>query len=209
MDRLLPSIQRWDDCAYVDIDQLGICSPEQADDPRRHRLKARNLESLISNFTDAGARCIVVSGVVDARRGVALDSVPRRLLTVVRLRADDNHLSDRLGSTLGSLAAFDEARAESQVLETTSFADTTLATTGCSVAEVANDVLAALELRLGSPSLLGDDRPPAARGTDGLGSAQPSPDGRDPRAVLSQSAPLVVPVGGGGIASTSTRRDRR
>ena len=132
------------DCAYVDIDQLGICSPEPADDPRRHRLKARNLESLISNFTNAGAGCIVVSGVVDAQRGVALGRVPRRLLTVVRLRADDDELRDRLVRRQGSLAVFDEARAEARVLETTRFADATLDTTRCSVEEVAEDVLALL-----------------------------------------------------------------
>jgi adenylylsulfate kinase-like enzyme len=131
-------------CAYVDIDQLGICSLELADDSRRHRLKARNLDSLISNFTNAGARCIVVSGVVDARRGVAIDSGARRLLTVVRLRADDDELRDRLVRRQGSLAVFDEARAEARVLETTSFANATLDTTRCSVEEVAEDVLALL-----------------------------------------------------------------
>jgi hypothetical protein len=104
----------------------------------------RNLQNLISNFRDAGARCIVVSGVVAAQRGVALDSVPRRLLSVVRLRVDDDQLRDRLARRQGSLAVLDEALAEAEVLETTRFADITVDTTGLSVEEVAEDVLVRL-----------------------------------------------------------------
>jgi adenylylsulfate kinase-like enzyme len=50
---------------YVDVDQLGICYPEHASDPARHRLKARNVAVLRANYAVAGARCLVVSGVVD------------------------------------------------------------------------------------------------------------------------------------------------
>ncbi len=50
---------------FVDIDQLGICAPEQPDDPGRHRMKAQNLNRVIGNFATAGAQCVVVSWVVD------------------------------------------------------------------------------------------------------------------------------------------------
>ena len=42
---------RWA-CAYVDIDQLGICYPELRSDPGRYRLKERNLSAVAANFAD-------------------------------------------------------------------------------------------------------------------------------------------------------------
>src|SRR4051812_23524774 len=50
---------------YVDIDQLGMCFPEQPTDPDRHELKARNLGAVVAWFEAAGCECVVVSGVVD------------------------------------------------------------------------------------------------------------------------------------------------
>jgi molybdopterin-guanine dinucleotide biosynthesis protein len=35
---------------YVDVDQLGICYPEPASDPGRHRLKVGNLDPIAANF---------------------------------------------------------------------------------------------------------------------------------------------------------------
>lgn len=61
---------------YIDIDQLGMCLPEAASDPGRYRMKAQNLGSVVANFRAAGARCVVVSGVADAARGVHAD-MPR------------------------------------------------------------------------------------------------------------------------------------
>ncbi len=58
---------RWA-CAYVDIDQLGICYPELRSDPGRYRLKERNLSAVAANFADDGARGVVVSGVGEPRR---------------------------------------------------------------------------------------------------------------------------------------------
>lgn len=54
---------------YVDIDQLGICYQERSNDPGRHQLQVANLAAVIDNYRAAGARCVVVSGVVDAERG--------------------------------------------------------------------------------------------------------------------------------------------
>src|SRR5262249_49512209 len=90
---------------YVDIDQLGMCygpptplqwAPEPTDDPGRHRLKARTLDAVVANFRDAGARCVLVPGVVDPIRGVHTDLVPRAALTTCRLRASPADLARRL-----------------------------------------------------------------------------------------------------------------
>lgn len=55
---------------YVDVDQLGICHPDPAFDPGRHALKAADLDAAVARFRAAGARCVVVSGAVEADRGV-------------------------------------------------------------------------------------------------------------------------------------------
>jgi adenylylsulfate kinase-like enzyme len=78
--------------AYVDIDQLGMCYPEQASDPGRHRLKARNLTSVVANFAAHGATCVVVSGIVDPAYRMA---VPGAALTLCRLRVDRDELVRR------------------------------------------------------------------------------------------------------------------
>ncbi len=41
----------------------------------------------MANFRSAGARCVIVSGVVDAAYRVHADMIPRAALTVCRLRA--------------------------------------------------------------------------------------------------------------------------
>ncbi|MGH3672591.1 MAG: ATP-binding protein, partial [Pseudonocardiaceae bacterium] len=73
---------------YVDIDQLGICYPEPASDPGRHRLKVRNLDPIAVNFRAAGAECLIVSGVVDPEHGVHVDQLPHAALMMCRLRLD-------------------------------------------------------------------------------------------------------------------------
>ena len=43
------------DPAYVDVDQLGMCSVRPIDDPDRHSLKTRNVAALRGNFAASGA----------------------------------------------------------------------------------------------------------------------------------------------------------
>ena len=83
------------EAGYVDIDQLGICYPEPALDPGRHRMKARNLGAVVANYRAAGARCVIVSGVADPGRGVHADLIPRAAVTVCRLRAGRDELRQR------------------------------------------------------------------------------------------------------------------
>jgi DNA polymerase III delta prime subunit len=90
---------------YVDIDQLGMCyaaptpdewAPEPASDPGRYRMKARNLDAVVTNFQAAGAQCLIVSGVVDADRGFDAGLVPHAALTACRLRCEPGDLRTRL-----------------------------------------------------------------------------------------------------------------
>lgn len=39
---------------YFDIDQVGMCSPEPANDPGRYALKARAAGRVVRRLTDAG-----------------------------------------------------------------------------------------------------------------------------------------------------------
>lgn len=52
-------------CAYVDIDQLGMCYPAQLQDPDRHHLKGVALAAIVPNYAEAGAETLIVSGVLD------------------------------------------------------------------------------------------------------------------------------------------------
>ena len=72
--------------------------PERVDDPGRHRLKARTLDTVLVNFQDAGARCVLVPGVIDAVRGVETDLLPHAALTVCRLRVEPADLGRRLSA---------------------------------------------------------------------------------------------------------------
>jgi hypothetical protein len=92
--------------AYVDIDQLGMCygpptpenwTPEPADDPGRYRLQARNLNAVAANAREAGAACLIVSGVVDPERGIDAGLLPNIALTAIRLRVEPDELLRRLG----------------------------------------------------------------------------------------------------------------
>lgn len=88
--------------AYFDIDQMGICFPEPADDPGRFRLKTRNAGVLVRRFTRAGAGTVVVSGVLDED---ALDEIADHVgglpVTFCRLRAGPAELRRRLAQRYG------------------------------------------------------------------------------------------------------------
>lgn len=127
--------------AYVDVDQLGMCYPERPDDPARHRLKARNVAALRRNFTSAGATCLIVSGVVDAARGLEKEVLGDPLL-VGRLRADGDEVVARLRQRRGSSALPEAAAHEAELLDRSTFADWTVDTTGVGVDRVAQQVLA-------------------------------------------------------------------
>jgi hypothetical protein len=134
---------------YVDIDQLGMCyapptaahwAPEPADDPGRHRLKARTLDAVVANFRDAGARCVLVPGVTDPVRGVHTELVPHAALTTCRLRAEPADLGRRLTTRGNPTDDLAEELAYSDALDRAFPGDPCVDTTGLTVAEVVDRV---------------------------------------------------------------------
>ncbi|WDZ84224.1 hypothetical protein [Micromonospora cathayae] len=127
---------------YVDIDQVGICYPEPTDDPGRHRLKARTLAALLPNYRSAGARGVVVSGVVDPTTGPHLDLLTAAAVTVCRLHADPTVLAERFVARTGDPAAVSSVLRGAAVLDTRNAGDGCVETTGLTVTEVAERVRA-------------------------------------------------------------------
>ena len=121
---------------YVDIDQLGMCFPEPASDPGRHRLAARNLATVVAGYRAAGARAVIVSGVVDPARGVPVDEIPGIVLTTCRLRADAGELRRRLTARRADADYIARAVAEAEVLDEGDSADLCIDTSGLAVDRV-------------------------------------------------------------------------
>jgi adenylylsulfate kinase-like enzyme len=141
---------------YADIDQLGICYPEHASDPGRHRMKAQNLGAVVANYRAAGARCVVVSGIVDPRRGVHAEMVPLAAFTVCRLRAGRGELTQRFLGRGGQAGLLEEVLSEADALDASGFAEVCVDTSGLSAAEATRLVR---ERLAGWPALTGPGRP--------------------------------------------------
>jgi broad-specificity NMP kinase len=124
---------------FVDIDQLGICYPEPAGDPGRHRMKARNIDAVVAGFRAACARCLIASGVVDPACGVHVDLIPQAAVTVCRLRADREVLRQRFTGRGGPAALVDEVLREADALDASTFADACVDTSGLLEAPWASD----------------------------------------------------------------------
>ena len=95
--QLFTEVLRGEPRGYVDVDQVGMCYPEPADDPGRHALKARAVGRVVRRFIGAGARSVVVSGVVDQRSlSTIVNEVDPAEVTFCRLRVDPGELERRL-----------------------------------------------------------------------------------------------------------------
>ena len=92
--------------AYVDTDYLGFCTPQFGD---RARLVELNLAATWPNYAAAGARCLVVSGVlVGAEHRARYErTVPGGRMTVCRLHARPETIRSRI---LGRARAEVESR---------------------------------------------------------------------------------------------------
>ncbi|MEU7588870.1 hypothetical protein AB0A95_21555 [Micromonospora sp. NPDC049230] len=121
---------------YVDIDQLGMCFPEPESDPGRYRTAAQNLGSVVAGYRAAGARGVIVSGVVDPTRGVHLDRMPNVVVTTCRLRADADDLRRRLTARQSDPAYITRALAEADALDASDLKDSCIDTTGLPVGRV-------------------------------------------------------------------------
>jgi AAA domain len=181
---------------YVDIDQLGMCyaaptrdqwAPEPASDPGRHRMKARNLDAIVANFQGAGARCVVVSGVVDAARGFDVDLIPHAALTPCRLRAAPHELRQRLAGRGRPTDQVDEVLRDADALDRNDLSGACIDTTGRSVA----DVLRLVRKQIGGWPNLGERDPRVAR-------RRPVPAGTPVGEAAGPSTPYRSPVTGPG-----------
>jgi len=160
---------------YVDIDQLGMCYgppqpgdwiPEPADDHGRHRMKARNLDAVAANHRAAGARIVIVSGVVDPRRGVDRDRLPRAAVRTLRLRADPSELRRRLVGRGRSGEDISRELAHADELDRVHAADECVDTTRLSVGAVVDLVSAQLNRWTTAPALQRGSIQPATDPTD-------------------------------------------
>jgi predicted ABC-type ATPase len=128
--------------AFADADQLCMCYPARPDDPGRDRIRARNAGVVIRNARAAGARCVIVNGVVDPDVGVQRDLLAQAAVTVCRLRADRDEVVRRLtgrqpggDGAAGDLAA--QVRADCDRMDASAWADVCVDTTGVPAAQVA------------------------------------------------------------------------
>jgi hypothetical protein len=88
---------------------------------------------------NAGAACLVVSGIVDAERGIDRELLPNLALTAIRLRADSADLRRRVESRARPGQDFDETASEAEAFDR--HEGPCIDTTGLSV----NDVVKRLE----------------------------------------------------------------
>ncbi len=84
--------------AFIDLDRLSEFWPAPEDDRFNGRLVLANLAAITRNFAAAGARTLVMSGVVETAKGVeeyrlAIGGCP---LTVVRVTASLESIAARL-----------------------------------------------------------------------------------------------------------------
>ncbi len=127
--------------AFADTDQLCMCYPAPPSDPGRERLKAQNLGAIVPNYQAAGARCMIVNGVVDPVLGVYRDLIPHAAVTVCRLRAGRDELTHRFisrrrpGDDLEDLLT--ESLAEADAMDASTFADVVVETTAVAPSRVA------------------------------------------------------------------------
>jgi predicted ABC-type ATPase len=131
--------------AFADTDQLCMCYPAPLSDPGRELLKAQNLGAFVPNYRAAGARCMIVNGVVDPVLGVYRDLIPDAAVTVCRMRAGRDELARRFISRHRSWRrpgddldnALTETLAEADAMDASTFADIVIETGGGPASQVA------------------------------------------------------------------------
>jgi hypothetical protein len=148
---------------YVDLDQVGLCYPQPADDPNNHRVKAAGLAAMLQVYRDFGATRLVVCGGAEHADLVPryVERLPDTAAVIVRLRADSATLRERIFArgrgrgpalpgafvglaeqTLEDMAR--EAADEADALDRCDFAQACVDTEGRTVEEVADEVLSHL-----------------------------------------------------------------
>jgi adenylylsulfate kinase-like enzyme len=126
---------------FADTDQLCMCYPAPSADPGRERLRAQNLGAMLVNYRAAGARGLIVNGVVDPVRGAYREVLSEAALTVCRLRADRDELARRFTERHGPGDDLQDALAgtlaDADAMDASNFADAEVDTSGVPAAQVA------------------------------------------------------------------------
>jgi hypothetical protein len=132
--------------AFADTDQLCMCYPAPAGDPGRQHVKALNAAAVIRNFRIAGARCVIVNGVLGPA-GLATGLLPDARVTLCRLRACPGEVERRFTAKHehrdGTDELLREVRDEIRLMDASSFADACVDTTGVPAADVPRLIRAA------------------------------------------------------------------
>ncbi|HVG89496.1 MAG: AAA family ATPase [Gaiellales bacterium] len=135
--------------ALIDTDNLDHIHPPPADDPTKGRLTAANLAAVWANLSRAGARRLILTGVVEdleAELRLLGPAVPEGQWTVVLLRASYEERARRLaGRESGSGLEYHLARTRivAERLERRTHGRLVVDTDGLSVEQVAAAVLEA------------------------------------------------------------------
>ncbi|MBP2218475.1 AAA family ATPase [Arthrobacter sp. CAN_C5] len=83
--------------AVIDLDWLRFAWPAPTDDPFNRRIELANLSAVIPNFRSAGARLLVLAGVIEGTlQRAEYERVLGHPLLVVRLEATSATVQDRL-----------------------------------------------------------------------------------------------------------------
>ena len=84
--------------AVLDLDEIRRLYPSPATDRFNHELELENLRALAANFRRAGARRLILAGIIEERAEIAryLDALDSTGIFICRLVASPDVLSDRL-----------------------------------------------------------------------------------------------------------------
>jgi len=154
--------------SYVDIDQLAMCYPAPVDDPERDRMKARNVSAVVANARSAGARCVIVSGVLDVGMDElysdAFDALGGVALTWCLLRVGRAEIVERLTRRGWSDEAIGESLENAESMDGSDVAHVRIDTSDLTAQKVAGlvrdrvdwwptlETAAAVEAPAGSPT---------------------------------------------------------
>jgi adenylylsulfate kinase-like enzyme len=130
---------------YVDIDQLGMCYPTEADDIDRHQIKARNVGSVLNNFRVAGARAAIVSGVIEPDVvSLYVQQCTGSAITFCRLRLGRDELAVRNDARGRHGEDMTAVLRNADLLDDSNFADAVIDADGLGVDQVFRCVRSAL-----------------------------------------------------------------
>jgi adenylylsulfate kinase-like enzyme len=173
--------------AFADADQLCMCYPAPPGDPGRDRIRALNAAAVIGNYQAAGARRVIVNGVVDPALGVQPDLIEQATVMVCRLRADPDEVvrrladRDRRGGGVPA-AVMQQVREQCDRMDASGFADVCVETTGVSAAQAARLVRDSCRDWPGFREVIRE--PPGAAPASAVGPARGQADGASGQVLL-------------------------